>query len=138
MIQEYNYTDEKLSRVIRGFKAGGFFSQYQRRQDGAKKPSKQLLLPKIEQGMPQYRAIRVKDDLYEKILVEASRKGITASDMIEVLFEKYARFTRGYGVEKSQNGIAQEVRGVTTELLRDIVNILKENNILPSSNGIQS
>lgn len=139
LIQEYNYTDEKLSRVIRGFIAGGFFSHY-----GAKKPSKQLLLPKIEQEMPQYREIRVKDDLYEKILVEASRKGITASDMIEVLFEKYARFTRGYGVasgygvEKSQNGIAQEVRGVTTELLRDIVNILKENNILPSSNGLQS
>lgn len=126
LIQEYNYTDEKLSRTIRAF-----VHKYIR-------ASKQLILPKIEQEIPQYRAVSVKDDLYDKILEEADRKGISASDMVEVLFEKYVRFTRGYGVEKPQNGIAQEVRSVTTELLRDIVNILKENNILPSSNGIQS
>lgn len=140
MLEVYNYTDEKLSRTIRAILS--------------KKTPEQLELPKIDTLIPQKKeellfrqAILLEQQVYNIVRAEAISRSMSESEFISILVKKYARDSfplKNSAVPtpqtepvNAQQATAQNFRSVATELLRDIVGILKENNILPT-NGVQS
>lgn len=132
MLEVYNYTDEKLSRTIRAILS--------------KKTPEQLELPKIDTLIPQKKeellfrqAILLEQQVYNIVRAEAISRSMSESEFISILVKKYASAVPTPQTEpvNAQQAAAQNFRSVATELLRDIVGILKENNILPT-NGVQS
>jgi len=132
MLEVYNYTDEKLSRTIRAILS--------------KKTLEQLELPKIDTLIPQKKeellfptAILLEQQVYNIVRAEAISRSMSESEFISILVKKYASALPTPQTEpvNAQQATAQNFRSVATELLRDIVGILKENNILPT-NGVQS
>ena len=132
MLEVYNYTDEKLSRTIRAILS--------------KKTPEQLELPKIDTLIPQKKeellfrqAILLEQQVYNIVRAEAISRSMSESEFISILVKKYASAPPTPQTEpvNAQQATAQNFRSVATELLRDIVGILKENNILPT-NGVQS